>query len=65
MDVTPFLPFIDNAGASVLFIIFLVISWKRTQLDHVRTLERDRANDETVRFLMLALLECAKSGVQK
>lgn len=56
MDFAPFLPFLDNAGASVLFLIFLIL-W------HKRTMQRDRDNSETIRQLLMALMECSKAAL--
>ena len=58
MDFTPFLPFLDNAGASVLFLIFLIL-W------HKRTMARDKDNQETIRQLLLALMDCTKNSIVK
>lgn len=54
MDFAPFLPFLDNAGASVLFLVFLIL-W------HKRTSKRDADNTETIRQLLLALMDCQKN----
>lgn len=61
----PFLPFLDNAGASVLFIIFLWLWHKRTSKRDADTAETVRVllleDAETIKQLLLALMECTKA----
>lgn len=60
----PLLPFLDNAGASVLFLVFLYLWHKRTTRRDADNAETVRAllleDAETIKALLLALMECTK-----
>ena len=63
MELNALWPFINNAGASVLFVTFLILNHKRTELDHERQIQRDKDSQETIRQLMVALMDCTKTAV--
>jgi hypothetical protein len=64
MDFTALWPFVNNAGASVLFIVFLYLNHKRTELDHLRTMQRDEASERTIQKLLDALTACTNNALE-
>ena len=63
MDLSTLWPFINNAGASVLFVVFLYLNHKRTELDHLRTMQRDAASEQTIQKLLDALTDCTNNAL--
>lgn len=57
-DYATLFSFVPDAGATVIFIVFMFL-W------HKRTMARDKQFAETLTVIMSALMECVKQSVTK
>ena len=58
VDYASLFSFVPDAGATVIFIVFMFL-W------HKRTMARDKQFAETLTSVMSALMECVKQTVAK
>lgn len=59
-DITPLIPFLDDAGATIVIFLLVWFSNKQNVRQHERTLARDRAMMDTIDAQNKAIMECVR-----
>lgn len=59
-DVTPLLPFLDDAGATIVIFLLVWYTNKQAIRQHERTIARDRAMMDTIDSQNEAIMECVR-----
>jgi hypothetical protein len=54
------LPFIPDAGATIIIFALLAYAWNQAKQAHDRSMARDAQNAEVVKQLIDSLIDCLK-----